>query len=402
MERILVVPFADGIGDFIMMLPLLRAIHRRFPTATITVAASARSSLLLNEDDRIAVRTPAWLKQTPGPRGGSLRQLAPQAVLARLAGLALRWELRPADRLFNFFHWWEQGMDFARHWTPSLPPRLDAIHTLDYLADRLGQELGVVLSPEQRQPLLSPRPAATAWARDWWTGAGLDGRLVVGLAPTSNMAIKRWPAPRWQELAAGLSALGATPLLLLPPTNGGGRLDHVEHHSAEAADAPRGRPAVIAEEWYQSGPANGDLASVTPVARAALDHVAALLARCSLVIGVDTGLLHMAAAVGTRYVGLFGPTNPAVTGPYNQGLGISLVAPFMRSVDCRGCWRHFKYEFDYCRAQVSGSCMQALSVEAVLSATQEQLAGHRDVASPLSHCPPAPESLATPVQAVRC
>jgi ADP-heptose:LPS heptosyltransferase len=48
---------------------------------------------------------------------------------------------------------------------------------------------------------------------------------------------------------------------------------------------------------------------------ASLDRVAALLDRCDLVVGVDTGLLHMAGALGAPWVGLFGPTNPDVTGP---------------------------------------------------------------------------------------
>ena len=74
------------------------------------------------------------------------------------------------------------------------------------------------------------------------------------------------------------------------------------------------------------------------------------------------------AAVGTRYVGLFGPTNPAVTGPYAPGLGQVLVAPFAKVGACDGCWRHFKYEDDRCRALHAGSCLAALPVEAVLAA----------------------------------
>ncbi|HEV2124704.1 MAG TPA: hypothetical protein VGW38_18310 [Chloroflexota bacterium] len=48
-QRVLVIPFADGIGDFVMMLPLLRFIHSQRPDAAITVAASQRSALLLDE-----------------------------------------------------------------------------------------------------------------------------------------------------------------------------------------------------------------------------------------------------------------------------------------------------------------------------------------------------------------
>jgi heptosyltransferase I len=48
------------------------------------------------------------------------------------------------------------------------------------------------------------------------------------------------------------------------------------------------------------------------VARIHLRRTAALLARCQLFIGNDTGLLHLAAAVGVEVAGVFGPTSPAV------------------------------------------------------------------------------------------
>jgi ADP-heptose:LPS heptosyltransferase len=345
-ERVLVVPFADGIGDFVLMLPLLAAVARRFPAASITVAASGRSALLLDPaaTPRVAVRTPRWLERAPGPRGGPFRRLAPQSALARLAGAALRWELGRFDRVLNLFQWWESGMDFARFWTPRQPEPTGAIHTLDFLADRLGAELGRAIGPDERRPVVEASLGAAAWADGWWRTAGLEGRPVVGLAPATNMVIKRWPVECWARLCDGLTAVGWTPLLLLPPGDDPAR---------RIPDLARSRPATVS---------------------APLDRVAALQARCRLVVGVDTGLLHLAAAVGTRYVGLFGPTNPAVTGPYDRRLGRSLVAPFAREAACDGCWRHFKYEDDRCRAMRAGSCMTALPVEAALAACADQMA----------------------------
>jgi ADP-heptose:LPS heptosyltransferase len=105
-----------------------------------------------------------------------------------------------------------------------------------------------------------------------------------------------------------------------------------------------------------------------------LPRVAAALERCRLVVAVDTGLLHMAAALGTPYVGLFGPTNPDVTGPYNRALGVCLVAPFPKAPRCGGCWKSFKYEDDRCRALSLGSCISALSAAVVIDAARELLA----------------------------
>src|SRR3954471_878619 len=184
-ERLLVIPFADGIGDFVMMLPLLEAIRRRWPAAAVTVAASQRSRLLLDEDQEraFAVRTPSWLQGEARPRGGPLRKLLPQPALASMAGLALRAELGRFDRTLNLFQWWERGMDFASFWTPQVPPRPGATHSLDFLADRLGHELGAPITPGERRPRAQVRAAAAAWAGEWWRAAGFDGRRVVALVP---------------------------------------------------------------------------------------------------------------------------------------------------------------------------------------------------------------------------
>src|SRR5438876_397942 len=122
-----------------MMLPLLAAIQRRYPDAALTVAASQRSGLLLDAQSSraIAVRTPSWIEGAPGPRGGPLRRLVPQTFLASVAGTAVRFEFGRFDRTLNLFDWWERGIDFRRTWTPQLPARPDALHTIDYLAGRL-------------------------------------------------------------------------------------------------------------------------------------------------------------------------------------------------------------------------------------------------------------------------
>ncbi len=141
-ERVLVIPFADGIGDFVLMLPLLGAVRRRYPNAAVTVAASQRSSLLLDREaqPRVEVRPPSGLSGAPPPaRVGALGRLWPQSSLAWLEAVRLRWEFGRFDRVLNLHYWWERGYDFDRHWTPQVPPRDGAPHTLDYLADRLGR-----------------------------------------------------------------------------------------------------------------------------------------------------------------------------------------------------------------------------------------------------------------------
>ena len=118
--------------------------------------------------------------------------------------------------------------------------------------------------------------------------------------------------------------------------------------------------------------------------------MADLLDRCDLVVGVDTGLLHMAGALDVPWVGLFGPTNPEVTGPYDRSNGIALVASFVKAPTCGDCWKHFKYEDDTCRALNYGSCMDYLEEEEVLQACFQLLARGRARLDPRPYDYPVP------------
>ncbi len=71
---------------------------------------------------------------------------------------------------------------------------------------------------------------------------------------------------------------------------------------------------------------------------------AAIMKRAGLFIGNDGGLLHVASAVGTPLIGLFGPVDPLVYGPYpkrNLSLAVTHTGP-----ECRPCYQSFKYQND--------------------------------------------------------
>jgi heptosyltransferase-1 len=121
------------------------------------------------------------------------------------------------------------------------------------------------------------------------------GRYVVALHATSRRD-KRWPEERWIALATRLAAEG---LSVVYP---GGS-------DKERADAAR-------------------LAAASPDAGVApamdLPDAAALLAHASAVVGVDTGLTHLAVALGTPTVGLYVATKPGLTGLYGGDRAVNL------------------------------------------------------------------------------
>lgn len=109
--------------------------------------------------------------------------------------------------------------------------------------------------------------------------SGYAGAVV--LMPCAGRPEKLWPIERFRELA---SRFAERALVVWGPG---------EKEMAEAIGAP-----------------------VAPATN--LRELAYALSRAAVVIGADTGPLHLAAALGTKVVGLYGPTNPRRNGPYQQ------------------------------------------------------------------------------------
>lgn len=94
---------------------------------------------------------------------------------------------------------------------------------------------------------------------------------------------------------------------------------------------------------------------------------AALLKRSALFIGNDTGALHIATAVGTPVVGLFGPSNPREWGPCG-----SPVEVIYKGLDCRICFH------PTCQ-RGEENCMRLITVEEVMAAAVRQLESRQTI-----------------------
>jgi len=145
--------------------------------------------------------------------------------------------------------------------------------------------------------------------------AGLQGRgsddLVV-LNPGGGWASKLWPAERFGQLARELRELGLASLVSFGP--------------GEEALADR----VVAAS---------DGAASRSFPTTLLDYVE-LARRARLVVAADTGPLHLACAVGTPVVALFGPTDPARNGPFSREDVVVRRTPGCAPCYSRSCVRH--------------------------------------------------------------
>lgn len=116
---------------------------------------------------------------------------------------------------------------------------------------------------------------------------------------------KRWPAAFWADLARRLLRQGYIPVL--PWSN-------AEERTVATAVSEAAPGAIL----FPKGP---------------LREIAGLLAASRLVVGVDTGLMHLAAAFGVRTVSLFSSTSPDLTGPF--GAGSTAVRAAIACAPCR-------------------------------------------------------------------
>jgi heptosyltransferase-1 len=118
----------------------------------------------------------------------------------------------------------------------------------------------------------------------------LWGRFAF-FAPTAGWGAKTWPMERYGAVAVSLAEAGWATLVNAAPTRNG-----VPDAAAAAVETASLGCAVAAPST--------------------LAQMTALIRRAALVVAGDTGPLHLAAALGRPVVGLYGPTDPARTGPY--------------------------------------------------------------------------------------
>ncbi len=282
MRRILLIDLLGGLGDLIMVLPSVHALADAHPDAELTVLTHAPSVPLLARDPAVAAVRTAEKHDERAAVAQALADLAPDLTVTttRFDGIGDLVEADAATR---------GTRAVANLWRSPPPDELVGERYQRILAAEgvIADEVRpprVVLGDEERAagrdalvqawgPRLHPTPGNPP-ARDGGTRrsgapapeAGYSSTPTV-LVPDAGMAVKRWPARRWAELAASLPGhvLSVGPVdgaIELPPTD------------------LRGLGALFAAVGEAGG----------------------------TVVGPDTGPVRLAAAVGARTVALFGPT----------------------------------------------------------------------------------------------
>ena len=215
-------------------------------------------------------------------------------------------------------------------------------HRVDQYKLLLGQDVGVGAATHEVTP---PPDVVSRWRTRLDQGApGRADAPLVGLFPGSNAPARRWPVERFAEVARTLDRKGVRVVIM------GGPPERPVTHAVSAA-----------------APGSRDLAGATDL----LD-LAALLSLCDLVVTNDTGPMHLAGAVGTPTVTVWGPSSPSEVGQRGAA-DARITGP---ALPCKPCYRN------QCPRRGRGTileraheeCMRLIEVRSVVEAVEALLA----------------------------
>lgn len=337
---------ASALGDIMHALPVLRWLHSADKHIEIHWLVEESFASLLESHPMIRkvhlLRTRAWRNQ--GWRK-TVREVAKSVLTLRDEQYDVVLDLQGNSKsgLFGLFSGAPLRYGFDHRGVRELPNvlatnRKVSIKETDYhVVDRYLSIARAAFPSGKVDPtalMLPPDKRALSKIDELLFQKGLNNTFLIVLHYGTTWKTKLWSLDLWQELANCLAKQGNSRLLL---TWG----DDDEHRAALTIQAAAGEKTVI---WP----------------RGTLPELAALLKRADLVIGGDTGPVHIAAAVGTKTVSVYRVTDALRNGPRGPE-HICLQAP----CDCSPCLQK--------TCEKDAECARSIETDQVLSAIHQLL-----------------------------
>jgi len=312
-----------ALGDFILTLPALGILRKAFPKAKSVMIGYPRILELVEKrfyaDEILSIDqrgfVPFFLQK------GSLDPTLSEFL--RNFDLAIFYGRDGEGALIENVRKVCQGRILH---IDSFPRWGEKIHMADYF---LRQFARYGLSNSVKNPKLHLKESDRHWAWDFWRSKGVDPAersRVILLHPGSGSKRKNWPTGRFLDLAHALQDhLGSKILVVLGPAEG---------------------PEV--QKVFEG------LESFILAKNLSLLQIASVMEGCRLFIGNDSGVSHMAAALGLPTIAIFGPTDPNVWAP--RGERVFVVR---KAIPCSPC---SKSRLLHCK---DIECLRGIGVEEV-------------------------------------
>ena len=350
----------DQIGDFVMTTPLLRELRKNAPQARITLIVKPELHSLASAcpyvDEVLTFNSHTSTRFLDIRRPSRALKFCVTHLWQRRFNLAIipRWD---GDWYYQTFLAYFSGSRWRIGYSEDVTP-IKQIHNRGY--DRLLthalhrnilthevernlailQELGGTV--RQTEAEIWSTAADDLWAQNWLEARNKPaGRPWIAVGPfAGNSVLKRWPLQRFAQLGRWLISVSGGHILIL-----GGAGDQAEAHQLCVDIGARTSNAV---------------------GQCSLPQTIALLKHCSLYIGVDSGPMHLASAVGIPVIALFGPSCPHRFQPWTPKKQV-----LWTQLPCSPC--KIQDHADCCTVCIFAQphCIQSITVEEVQEAVKK-------------------------------
>ncbi len=342
-RRILMIK-PSSLGDIVHALPTLAVLRRHWPQAHITWLVKRQWAGIVERAEGVDRVWPVnggltgWLSQVPALRAAAFDLVVDLQGLFRSAAMA--WLTGCSTRI-GFANGREGSPLFYSIRVPVPTPEMHAVDRYLLTAAALGAPVWPV-PPARFRIRGEDRDAVERLLQRYGLALGDEW---IAMNVSARWPTKRWPRERFAAVADELQRERAGRIVLI-----GGPGERVEADSLKALM----RTAPV------------DLTGQTDPGL-----LPALLEAAALLITNDSGPMHVAAAVGTPVVAMFGPTSPIRTGPYGTGHAV-----LTHAVPCRPCFSRV------CRNRVHLECLTGIAPHQVLAAVRERVPVRQAHATP--------------------
>src|SRR5712671_4997915 len=329
---ILIVPYT-WIGDFVRGHTVVRVLKRRWPNRPVDLLVTSLCAPLVD--------------YMPGVRSGIVWDL-PRSRLA----LARQWGLAAQLRARNY----GTALILPRTWKSAIAPALAGIpERVGFVGEARFGLINRWRWGEKALPRFIDKSAALALP---------EGSPLPPEWPVPQLNVPAEEAERWRQA----SRLGTAPAVALAPGSVGASKRWTYYPQAARLLAERGL-----DVWVIGGPGEQALAQeivaaggprVRDLTGADLRNGILAMAAADVGIANDSGLMHIAAAIGTPTIGIFGPTSPYHWAPLN---GLAATVQTKSVVPCQPCHRPVCTMNDH-------RCMRDIPATEVAEITQRVLA----------------------------
>jgi lipopolysaccharide heptosyltransferase I len=333
--RILIIKLR-AIGDVVMATPVIENLRAQFPEAHIAFLTEDTSAEIIEDnsflDEVIVIERRQW-KNAPFLSALKDQLQFYRTLHAKKFDLVFDLFGNPRSAVLSLISGapTRVGFNFRFRrfcYTKVVTPRGGEVHEVEFNLDAL-KALDIPIVSRQLRMDLSEE--AIHAAQNWINSRRSNNNKIIGLNPGGGWQIKRWPPAYFAELADELVKLYDVQVLLFWGPGEEQIVDSILRLTKE---------------------------KIHLVPDSTLKELGGFISCCHLIISNDSGPMHMATALKIPTIGIYGPTNPELQGPYGAGN----LAVRQDSVKCLGC--------NQLTCKLGNICMTELPASEILKHTE--------------------------------